>query len=86
MVGIGKLSEAKKLFYDSKIKDDPRLNWKLPIFYFSLGLEEEAFEWMNQEATKNPSFVISMLIDPFYDPFRNDPRYKQVISKLNLPE
>jgi len=86
LAGAGKISEARKLFYDLNVEEDPAFRWALANFYFPLGLEEKGFEWLNAVAIKNPPFIIYMLIDSNYDPFRNDTRYKQVVARLNLPE
>lgn len=85
LIGLGKLSEAKKLFYDLKVEADPSFNWRLANFYFMLEMEDKGFSWLESVGVKNTPFIIYALIDPIYDPYRKDPRFVKIIEKLNLP-
>ena len=81
----GNLAQAKKLFYDLKVEEDPYYSWDLNYLYFSLGMDGEGFDLLTKRKNK-PGLVIAILIDSFFDPYRNDPRFKELIASSNLLE
>lgn len=81
----GNIQEARKLFYDMKVEEDPYYSWDLNYLYFSLGMDDKGFEKLKAEKN-DPSIIVLILIDSFYDPYRNDARFKEQIASLNLPE
>jgi len=51
-----------------------------------LGEKEAAMARLNEAATKGDSWLFSIKYDPAFDPLRDDPRFKEVLKRLNLPE
>ncbi len=51
-----------------------------------LGEKEAAMASLNEAATKGDSWLFSIKYDPAFDPLRGDPRFKEVLKRLNLPE
>jgi hypothetical protein len=41
---------------------------------------------LNEAATKGDSWLFSIKYDPAFDPLRDDPRFKEVLKRLDLPE
>jgi tetratricopeptide (TPR) repeat protein len=87
----GKKDEAKRLF-NLVIKDAPEKNlsaWRIVPCYFALGEKDAAFKRLNeeyQEKDRRWRVFLYLKIDPFFDPYRSDSRFKEVIKKMNLPE
>jgi serine/threonine protein kinase/Flp pilus assembly protein TadD len=55
--------------------------WSRAIIYGSLGQKDKAFEWL-QKAYEERS--IYSLRDPAYDPLRSDPRFADLLRRMNL--
>jgi TolB-like protein/Tfp pilus assembly protein PilF len=51
-----------------------------------LGEKEAAMARLNEAATKGDSWLFSIKYDPAFDPLRDDPRFKEVLKRLDLPE
>jgi serine/threonine-protein kinase len=58
------------------------------IALISLGLGEidRAFRWMDRAVDVRDPLVIPILSYPFLDPIRADPRYRSLLSKMNLAD
>src|SRR6266403_1041389 len=58
----------------------------LILAYLGLGEYDQAFLWL-QEAYKEQSNILQFLkVHPFFDPFRDDPRCKDLLRRIGLPE
>ena len=52
--------------------------------YLGLGENDEAFAWF-EEAFKEQSNLLQFLkVQPFYDPIREDPRFKDLVRRVGL--
>jgi serine/threonine protein kinase/tetratricopeptide (TPR) repeat protein len=52
------------------------------IVYAGLGEKDKAFEWL--EKGYEERFIVSMKVDPVYDPLRSDPRFADLLRRMNL--
>ena len=58
----------------------------LILAYLGLGEYDQAFLWL-QEAYKEQSNILQFLkVHPFFDPVRDDPRFKDLLRRIGLPE
>ena len=55
-------------------------------FYAALGEKDEASRELNEAYDKQESDFIWLKVDPLMDPLRSDPRFKEMLKRLNLPE
>ena len=55
------------------------------LINFSLGRREEGFALLSRAFADRCFELITIHIDPRFDPIRNDERYKSLFKKLNLP-
>ena len=54
-------------------------------WYCRLGDNEQALKWLAIAAEKPQTFWTPYLnVDPLYDPLRNDPRFKEILTRLGL--
>jgi serine/threonine protein kinase/TolB-like protein len=60
----------------------------IPAFYALAGDKERALEWLQKchEKRNCGGFFVSIGIDPVYDPLRSDPRFKELLRRVGLPE
>jgi TolB-like protein len=54
--------------------------------YATLGDKDKAFAELEKAFAEKDSFVIRILEDPFMDPLRDDPRFKDLLKRLNLAQ
>jgi tetratricopeptide (TPR) repeat protein len=59
--------------------------FELALINFNLGRRDEAFALLTKAFADRCFEVITIHIDPRFDGVRNDPRYKSLFQKLNLP-
>jgi TolB-like protein/Flp pilus assembly protein TadD len=52
--------------------------------HLGLGEIDEAFVWMDRAATHNDEWIHPLKTYSFLDPLRSDPRFNQLLCKLNL--
>lgn len=53
--------------------------------YASLGDKDEAFEWLEMSYDDRSISVFPFIkVDPVYDPLRSDPRYADLMRRMNL--
>ncbi len=52
--------------------------------YLGLGQIDEAFIWMDRAVDAPDRMMSPIKSYPFFDPLRNDPRFKSLLQKMNL--
>ena len=57
----------------------------MSLVYASLGDADAAFSWMEKSITQHEESLVSMGIDPKFDPIRSDPRFAMYLEKIGLP-
>jgi hypothetical protein len=56
------------------------------LIYVGLGEKDKAFEWL-EKAYANRTLggpLVSIKVDPIFDPLRSDPRYADLLRRMNL--
>jgi TolB-like protein/Tfp pilus assembly protein PilF len=61
-------------------------NYWLAIVYAALGEKEAAFAELEKAYQAHDWFFQRLRVDPFMDPLRDDPRFKDLVRRLGLPE
>lgn len=56
------------------------------IGYAYLGDMDEAFKWLDETYNERFFWLLSIKAAPEWDVFRDDPRYKEFINRMNFPE
>jgi serine/threonine protein kinase/tetratricopeptide (TPR) repeat protein len=54
--------------------------------YAQLGDKDQAFAWLEKAYEKHDGMIYTLKVEPLLDPLRNDPRFDDLLSRLNLPE
>jgi len=60
--------------------------YDLATFYAELGDKENAFARLNQSLEDHEYFIGFMMIDPFMNSLRDDPRFVEITKKVGLPQ
>jgi len=81
----GKRDEALKILAElEKEEASPFGAFGLADLYTALGKKDEAFRWLNYEHPH--CWVPWMRVLPQFKPLRDDPRFKDLLRRMNLPQ
>ncbi|HXM51437.1 MAG TPA: tetratricopeptide repeat protein [Pyrinomonadaceae bacterium] len=69
---------------NSSLKDINN-NWVVAKAYVDLGDKDKAFAELNKAYEKRLSSLCWLKVEPQMDPLRSDPRYQQLLHKMNVP-
>jgi hypothetical protein len=57
------------------------------LVYAALDEKDQAFEWLEKSNSDQEAKIVNFLkIDPLLDNLRSDPRYKDLLRRVGLPE
>ncbi len=56
---------------------------RFAIIYAQLGEKDEAFEWL-EKAFEEGQDMNNLKVHPIWDPLRDDPRFQDLLRRLNL--
>jgi TolB-like protein/Tfp pilus assembly protein PilF len=59
--------------------------WFLAEIYAALGEKDEAFRWLEAAYRERHSFLPWLADNPAYAPLRSDPRFQDLVRRMNLP-
>jgi adenylate cyclase len=84
---IGQKEKARKLFLMMDNPQSPRIpSIAKGLIHFSLGEHDKAFEWLNRSYDERDFYLVSLKVEPLWDPLRSDPRFQKLVRKMNFPE
>ncbi len=88
MAKSGRRADALKLVEELKSESATRYvpNYCLAMAYTALGEKEEAFALLEKDIAEHSSFVSVLAVEPALDDLRDDPRFKAMLRRLNLPQ
>ena len=55
------------------------------VIYGALGEPDAAFEWLDRAYEERDYFLVWLKVDPMYDPLRQDPRFADLLQRMNFP-
>jgi TolB-like protein/DNA-binding winged helix-turn-helix (wHTH) protein/cytochrome c-type biogenesis protein CcmH/NrfG len=83
----GRRGEARqwveRIVASSKNTNDP---FFIAVLYSALGEKEEAFSWLEKSHASRQANLVSLNIDPVFDPLRSDPRFDRLIQRVGLAD
>ena len=53
--------------------------------YIRLGQTDSAFEWLEKAFAERSNWLIYLRVDPLFDPLREDPRFQDLLRRMNFP-
>jgi tetratricopeptide (TPR) repeat protein len=80
----GKREEALKVL--DRVEYVPWRTFGAALVHTGLGEKDEAFRSLEKAIELRPHFVAALKVDPRFDSLRQDPRYPNLLRRMNLPE
>ncbi|MHC4686975.1 MAG: tetratricopeptide repeat protein, partial [Planctomycetota bacterium] len=84
----GRKDEAETLL--KELQERATSEYVLPIYfarlYASLGNKDEAFRWLEKAYQERNSAMNLLKISPAWDSMRSDPRFDDLVERMNFPE
>ena len=93
VVGIAYAKSGRKLEaqqYLDRFKELAKTRYVRTVYtagiYAALGDKDKAFAELERSFEDKDCFLPRIKLDPFMDPLRDDPRFKDLLKRMNLPE
>jgi len=83
----GKQAEAQKILAElnEMSKAGYVSPWDMAILQVGLGDKDRALEQLNKAYEERAGWIIDVKVEPMLDPLRSDPRFAELVSRMNLP-
>lgn len=62
------------------------IRYRVANIYAALGEKDQAFAELEKAYENHDWELFRLKVDPLMDPLRDDPRFKAMLKRLNLPE
>jgi tetratricopeptide (TPR) repeat protein len=82
----GRQEEGEKTLLEIDDATKQRFSVKMARIHAALGQIEEAFQWLERAYEEREIFFLHLEISPEFDPIRDDPRYTDLLHRMNFPE
>ena len=82
----GLKEDALKVAAEMEKQNNYWNTWGLADIYAALGDKDKAIYWIEEAYKARQDFVPWFKYYTYYKPLQDDPRFKEIISRLNLPE
>jgi TolB-like protein/Flp pilus assembly protein TadD len=83
----GKLDEAHKILQE--LLDLSEHGYVMPYWiatiYGGLGNKEEAFRWLERAYHDRSAWIAFLKVQPWFDNLRSDPRFQDLVRRMNFP-
>jgi TolB-like protein len=56
------------------------------LIHLGLGAKDSAFEWLEKAYEDHSTWLIWLKVDPRFDTIRDDPRYRDLLRRMRIPE
>ncbi len=84
----GRRGEIPKLVEEAKEKTTRMYVpiYRIAAVYLALGDKEQALEWLEKSYRDDFSWMVWLKVDPVMDPLRSDPRFQNLLRRMNFPQ
>jgi TolB-like protein/Tfp pilus assembly protein PilF len=84
----GQREEARKLLDELKLESTRRYvtSYGVALAYIGLNKKEEALVWLEKEVAERGYWAGVYAVAPELDDLRSEPRFKEMLKRMNLPE
>ncbi len=84
----GKTAEARKILDDLHALAKKRYvqPYGFALIHIGLGENDEALEWLDRAYQDRNGYMPFLQVEPRLDPLRSDPRFQDLLRRMNFPE
>lgn len=82
----GKREEAQSKYLKFAQEFGPTAPYMIASLAAQIERPDDCIYWLNKAIDKKTGGTEFLLVDPFFDPMRDDPRLKQIIARLKFPK
>ena len=84
----GKKKEAQEIldYYLELSKKEFVAPAFIAFIFIGLGEKDKAFEWLEKTYEQRESYLQPLKVSPRYDSLRSDPRFQDLVERMNFPE
>ena len=82
----GQRDKALEIASEMEKQNKRWFTWGLADIYAALGDNDKAMYWIEEAYRQRHDFIPWLRHNPLYKNLQNDPRFKDIINRLNLPE
>ena len=88
----GKKDEALKIVDELRTRQNRNraefviVPYRLAAVYVALGDKDRAIEWLRKDYERRGRWMNNLKVDPVMDPMRSDPRFQELMRKMNFRE
>jgi tetratricopeptide (TPR) repeat protein len=88
LAASGKRDEALEILEELNVSEKTALAppYQVALIFANLGEKDKAFEWLERAMEEHSVQVMFLKVDPACDPFRSDPRFQNLLRRMNFPE
>ena len=79
----GKSTEVITLLKEKPVRSTPFLTAEV---YAGLGDKDQTFAWLNKACDERVPFLWEVRVMPQFDSIRSDPRFSELLRRMNLPQ
>ena len=58
----------------------------IAFIYIGLGEKDKAFEWLEKTYEQREAWLDQLKVDPMFDSLRSDPRFQDLLDRMNFPD
>jgi tetratricopeptide (TPR) repeat protein len=58
----------------------------ISVLYFTLGDRDRGFQWLEKAYEERSNGIAYLAVEPLLEPWRGDPRYRDLMHRVGLPE
>ena len=60
--------------------------WQIGTLYTRAGKNKEALDWLEKAYEAHDGNTPYLSVDPIFDDMRNEPRFQDILRRMNLPQ
>jgi serine/threonine protein kinase/tetratricopeptide (TPR) repeat protein len=83
----GRVREARECLRELKerLEEDTIGLFEVALIYAGLGEKDQAFEWLDKAYEERDKGLMYLKAEPALDPLRSDPRFQDLLRRMNFP-
>ncbi len=61
-------------------------SYEIAAVHAALGQKDQAFAWLEKAYGERDNWLVNVKVEPMFDPLRSDPRFQDLLRRMNFPE